>query len=83
MTSIYRTVPFNASYLGTEGPTLSTTRFPSCPLHSKGQGRGSQRFPDKDTRDQLMGGDVYATDVRGYGWGLKFAMWGRCLPVHY
>ena len=28
--------------------------------------------------DQLLEGDVNALDMRAYGWGLTFAVWGRC-----
>lgn len=35
-------------------------------------------FPDEDAWWRLIRGDLTALDMRGYGWGLNFAMWGRC-----
>ncbi|OCK92862.1 uncharacterized protein K441DRAFT_726114, partial [Cenococcum geophilum 1.58] len=40
-------------------------------------------FPEKDTWDRLINGYLYAADMRAYGWGLNFAMWGRCFFTTY
>jgi hypothetical protein len=39
----------------------------------------STDFPEEHIWNQMIEGNLYATDMRGYGWGLNFAMWGRCL----
>lgn len=35
-------------------------------------------FPDENIWLQLLNGDVYAAEQRGYGWGVLFGMAGRC-----
>jgi hypothetical protein len=35
-------------------------------------------FPEEGAWNRLIDGDLSALDPRAYGWGLQFALWGRC-----
>ena len=36
-------------------------------------------FPEEeDVWNRLLGGDIFALDFRGYGWGMNFGLLGRC-----
>jgi hypothetical protein len=40
-------------------------------------------FPEGDAWNRLTDGDISALDQRGYGWGLNFAVLGRCFFTTY
>ena len=40
-------------------------------------------FPEEAVWHRLVDGNINAMDLRGFGWGLGFAMWGRCFFTTY
>lgn len=40
-------------------------------------------FPAADAWDSLIDGNIYTLDMRAYGWGLNFGVWGRCFLTIY
>jgi hypothetical protein len=40
-------------------------------------------FPEEDAWYRLLNGDTFALDMRTYGGGVNFAVWGRCFCTTY
>ena len=56
-----------------------------CKISGTSQFRRAREpdFPEEDTWNRLMNGDLSALDSHTYGWGLNFGIWGRCFFTTY